>query len=232
MSAEDRAQRGIQELPAYLAAPHPATWALDLVCWLGPITAFLLLAHVGSRESRWLRAGYLLSRVTGACLILSALLGIGHLLSGVATMPSAADLSETLSGLAGGQASITVVSVPESGALSLASRPLSDWLRLGLGTLLVLWPMWSHEPSPGPATRGLSLWLSLALACGVGACFVLGPSPSSWAIAAVVVSGAVALSHGRNRGTDGRWSDDLQVLALGIWLAAVIAPAAGWVART
>lgn len=221
--------RGIQELPAYLASPHPADAILSWILFLGPITAFALLAQSIAPRSGLLRAGWILSRITGSLLVVSALWGVAELLGGSVAVPSAAELGETLSELAGGRASITAVSTPEGASLTLASRPLVDVLRLALGIPLLVWPsMSSIDP---PARRPAGPWLTLSLACAVATCFVLGPAPCAWTVAGAGVCGTAALIHGRMRGTDDRWFDDLQLLTLGMWVSALIAPAVGWVAR-
>jgi len=221
--------RGIQELPAYLASPHPAGSLLSWVLLLGPLTAFLLLAQGVAPRSDLARAGWMSARLTGGLLVLSALWGLGELLSGAIVVPSAAALGETLSELAGGRASITAVTTPDGGSLSLASRPLVDWMRLAVGALLLVCPSLPplSTPDDGPSDH----WLSLSLALAVASCFLLGPAPCAWTIAGAVVCGSAALMHGTLRVDRDRWFDDLQLLTLALWAAALIAPAAGWLGR-
>ena len=89
--------RGIQDFPAYLASPHPGSWAMNWALALGLLTGFSLLIYTVSSAPLSLRLGLLGSRVTGGLLVVSALLGWGGLVGGSMALPSAATMASVRS---------------------------------------------------------------------------------------------------------------------------------------
>ena len=235
-------------VPARLMMPAPMSWALAWLPSLSGVAAIALALGGLLGTARGHRLALASVALLALALVVPALADLSQLAAGgPVALPSAEQLVVELGWTSGGVTGLSLHDRPESGYLTLASRPVVSVLRLVVGLALVHW-LWTQRVGC-TVSSGASVslaWCWAGVVCGLVAwvgfmAFVSaarvdplapwGAEPVAWTVAGGAVIAAAAGFGALFGARAARWATGLELLALGIWCCGVVAPTAGWLAQ-
>ena len=231
-------------VPARLMMPAPLQGVLAWLPALAGVTAIALALGglIDSVRAHRVALGAVALLALG--LVAPALLDLLQLAGGgPVPLPSAEQLVVELGWTSGGVTGLSLHDMPESGYLSLASRPVVSVLRLVVGLALLHW-LWTRRAGCAvPSTSMSMVWCWVGVVCALVAwvgfmAFVSaeridpvapwGAHPVAWSVAAGAILAASAGFGALFGAREARWATGLELLALGVWCCGVVAPTAGW----